>query len=453
MKKKVVSILLVFVLLFVSCVPVHADVVNALGIVGNVLGIAMDVVGDSSVQRELDTINNKLANNISVTDDEISSILQGLLNLQYNGTGALMGGFSGMVCSNYYGTQYQYSFSATCSDNSYFVWMGTWLACVRLDGVPAYTYKFNNGEVESNSDTTNDTGSYSISTSYGVLKYKYVGYRPDATYGYKVTNKNNTVISPFDSWNDVAKAINDKKRNVNSYSSVLQNYNKGYTSVKTSGTFKYNGKTLADYDYDWGAYIKAQGIELISYDDDGNEVKNTNVNDDSGNDDSGNDDSGNGSVLNWLKKIVETILDIPLKLIELLGDLLKSLFVPSDGYFTAKVDTIKAKFAFMDSLIDTVQVFTNFFENNTFGEPPTITVNLSSSSTSIDYGMSAKMVDFSWYAPYKDSIDFLISSILWVVFAWNTFKDLPCIIGGIGSAAHSTAAIDTDKVGSARSDD
>lgn len=162
---------------------------------------------------------------------------------------------------------------------------------------------------------------------------------------------------------------------------------------------------------------------------------------------------GFSALWDFLKDILKGIIELPVKLIELLGDLLKSLFVPSDGYFATKVDTIKAKFAFMDSLIDTVHVFTNFFEHNSFGEPPTVTVNLSSSTTAVDYGMSAKMVDFSWYAPYKDTIDFLISSILWVVFAWNTFKDLPSIIGGVGSAAHSTAVIDTDKVGSARSDD
>lgn len=150
-------------------------------------------------------------------------------------------------------------------------------------------------------------------------------------------------------------------------------------------------------------------------------------------------------IVGFLGDVLKEIVSLPLKLIQLLGDLLKSLFVPSDGYFTEKLDTIRAKFLFVDSLSDTVHVFTNFFENNSFLEPPTLTVNLSS-GTGTDYGMNSKAIDFSWYKPYKTSVDVLLSSILWVVFAWNTFKDLPGIINGLGSSAHSAAKIDESGV-------
>ncbi len=138
--------------------------------------------------------------------------------------------------------------------------------------------------------------------------------------------------------------------------------------------------------------------------------------------------------------LIDVVVSIPAKIIELLGELLKALFVPSDDYFPDKIDTIRSKFAFADSVVDTVQVFVNFFQNNSFGESPTITVNLSSSG-SIDYGTSSKAIDFKWYEPFKPTVDLLISSILWVVFVWNTFKDLSNIINGGGSFVLNSAKI------------
>lgn len=138
--------------------------------------------------------------------------------------------------------------------------------------------------------------------------------------------------------------------------------------------------------------------------------------------------------------MVNAVISIPIKIIELLGDLLKFLFIPQDGWFDSKVDSLKARFNIIESVHQTVQVFINFFSNNDFGEPPTITVNFSSSQ-GLDYGVSGKAIDFSWYEPFKPTVDILVSSILWVVFSWNTFKDLPSIIGGVSSVATSTANI------------
>lgn len=133
--------------------------------------------------------------------------------------------------------------------------------------------------------------------------------------------------------------------------------------------------------------------------------------------------------IDWL----DTLLD---NLFGGLGKFFSRIFIPSSGYFERKVNALQQKFRFWESIKKTAEVFLNFFENTDFSEPPKITVNLSSATSKYDYGTSATFLDLSWYEPYKPSVDMLLSSIMWVVFAWNTFKNLPSIISGVSTAAN-----------------
>lgn len=125
----------------------------------------------------------------------------------------------------------------------------------------------------------------------------------------------------------------------------------------------------------------------------------------------------------------------------LLQDMLKFLFIPEEGYFDAQVNLIVRKFDFADSIIDTAQVFVNFIETNDFGKAPVITLDLSNSTGKYNYGLSAFFLDMSWYAPYKKPVDVILSGLMWIVFIWNCFKDLPGIINGVGTAGASSAKI------------
>lgn len=133
----------------------------------------------------------------------------------------------------------------------------------------------------------------------------------------------------------------------------------------------------------------------------------------------------------------ETVKGIPAAIF----DGLKSLFIPSDGYFDSKIGGLRERFAFFESVVDTVQTFNNFFENNDFNEPPVITVNLQNATGKINYGTNAKALDMSWYAPYKSYVDGILSAIMWAVFLFNTFRALPGIIGGLSVGADVTAEI------------
>ncbi len=129
-------------------------------------------------------------------------------------------------------------------------------------------------------------------------------------------------------------------------------------------------------------------------------------------------------------------------LTEKITNKLKELFIPSDEYFDNKFDYLFEKFAWVESLVDTVNIIVDFFKNTDFSEPPEVTINLSLATSNIDYGDSAVALDLSWYAPFKPYVDSIISAILILVFAWNTWKGAPNIINGVGEANIVTAKTD-----------
>lgn len=167
------------------------------------------------------------------------------------------------------------------------------------------------------------------------------------------------------------------------------------------------------------------------------------------------------SIAEGIGGIIDAVKSIPEKLGSLLSDIwdtvkgipgaildgIRSLFLPSDGYFEEKVGALRERFSFFESIVDTVQVFRNFFENNDFTEPPVVTVNLNNADSGTDYGLNAKALDMSWYKPYKPTVDAVLSSMLWVVFVWNVFRDLPGIISGASSGAYAALSISKSEKG------
>ena len=125
-------------------------------------------------------------------------------------------------------------------------------------------------------------------------------------------------------------------------------------------------------------------------------------------------------------------------------NVLTDIFVPTEDYLTARVESIKSNFAFADSVIDTVESLqTSISRSAKTGTAPSITLNLSSKTGKFNYGSSSvKILDMSWYSKYKSQGDTLISGVLWVGFIWNIFTRLPSIIGGASAGAYSLAKID-----------
>lgn len=130
------------------------------------------------------------------------------------------------------------------------------------------------------------------------------------------------------------------------------------------------------------------------------------------------------NISNWLSKLWEILSDIP----QAIADVLTALFVPAEDYISVKVDALRAKFPFIDSVIATGE----FIRDSVSGAsgPPAIYVDLGL-ATSGNYGsQKVLLADFAWYAKYKPTVDTLLSAALWAFFGWRVFLKLPGIISG-----------------------
>lgn len=114
---------------------------------------------------------------------------------------------------------------------------------------------------------------------------------------------------------------------------------------------------------------------------------------------------------------------------------IKSWIVPSDSY----LDNLKSRFTGVYDSVNKLKeggsYVLNFLKNASGKTPPSITVNLSKSGKY--YLGESVTIDFSWYAPYKPSVDVLLAGIIWATFLWNLFKRLPDILSGAGMITHS----------------
>ena len=66
---------------------------------------------------------------------------------------------------------------------------------------------------------------------------------------------------------------------------------------------------------------------------------------------------------------------------------------------------------------------------------PGIKINLAAAQShyGYDYGVGeVEALDLSWYTPYKQTVDNIISGFLWLALLWNIFRHAPGIISGAG---------------------
>lgn len=109
---------------------------------------------------------------------------------------------------------------------------------------------------------------------------------------------------------------------------------------------------------------------------------------------------------------------------------LKSLFLPSETYFSDKIKPIEDKFKFAVEFIDLAKHIVALITNGDVA-PPSFTLDLSSVNTKYALGDSVT-ISFDWYAPYRDTVNRFLSGFIWLGFIWRTFKCLPDIISGSG---------------------
>lgn len=113
-------------------------------------------------------------------------------------------------------------------------------------------------------------------------------------------------------------------------------------------------------------------------------------------------------------------------------DGIKNLFLPSEGFFGDKIDGIKDKFSFVDSIKESYDDFLLVLEDTT-DEVPKISINLSNVDSKYNYGDTALALDMSWYADFKPFVDVIIIAFAYLGYMFLVYKRLPDIINGAGA--------------------
>lgn len=136
------------------------------------------------------------------------------------------------------------------------------------------------------------------------------------------------------------------------------------------------------------------------------------------------------SIIEKLSSIWETLKSIPQTILDGLRNILTELFVPQEDYISDKVTSLRERFSFADSIMETGRAIG---DSLSFGdsEPPVIYIHLGDTEGSYNIGGTVPFLDMRWYARYKPTGDVLLSSLIWVFFAWRCFVHAPNIISGI----------------------
>lgn len=137
-----------------------------------------------------------------------------------------------------------------------------------------------------------------------------------------------------------------------------------------------------------------------------------------------------GNLISGLERIWESICNLP----EAIGNILKSIFVPSEDFLTEKVQDLRNRFNWIEPIIG----YGNYIKVQLVNpEPPVLYVHLGNAEGSYNYGGTVKFLDMSWYERYKSQGDAIISGFLWALFAWRMYVKLPGIINGVaGDVGH-----------------
>jgi len=112
-------------------------------------------------------------------------------------------------------------------------------------------------------------------------------------------------------------------------------------------------------------------------------------------------------------------------LIDLLGELLKSLFVPSEDRITTLTDAVSSKFGFIDSIKLSIDSLVDIINN--VGNSPKLNIKLGATKYTESTTVS---LDFSWYEPFKSYGDIVITGFAYAMYLWRLFIKLPAIISG-----------------------
>lgn len=151
-----------------------------------------------------------------------------------------------------------------------------------------------------------------------------------------------------------------------------------------------------------------------------------------------------GNILSYINPFSENFLGK--KIIELLGDLLELLFVPSSESITNLTDSVKSKFAFTE----TISVAVNSMKDIITGvsSAPRFSINLN--ATKFTNAGNYVVVDLEWYRPFKTYGDTILTGIIYALYLWRLYINLPNIISGTGASIQGIDSISKSNIGGGR---
>lgn len=118
------------------------------------------------------------------------------------------------------------------------------------------------------------------------------------------------------------------------------------------------------------------------------------------------------------------------KIVDLFSNLLKALFVPSEERVNSLVDSVKSKFSFIDTVKSSIVDVQSVLEGAE--EAPTMTIHVN--STKFTSEQDLKILDLSWYVPFKKYGDIILTGFIYAFFIWRIYISLPSIISGVGGS-------------------
>lgn len=113
-------------------------------------------------------------------------------------------------------------------------------------------------------------------------------------------------------------------------------------------------------------------------------------------------------------------------IVDLFKDLFNILFVPSEERVTAITNTVQSKFAFVENIKTAVNSLNDLL--NSTGNAPVITVNVG--KTKYTGETNVKVIDMSWYKPFKPYGDLVVTGFAYALYIWHLFINLTGIIMG-----------------------
>ena len=113
--------------------------------------------------------------------------------------------------------------------------------------------------------------------------------------------------------------------------------------------------------------------------------------------------------------------------------MITEIFIPSEDKMHELLLMIQSKFAFIDGIKTSITSLEDIIE----GVSPAPSLEINIGATKYTTARTVKIIDLSWYAPYKGFGDLILTGFIYVGFLWRLFINLPSIIAGTGGSVQA----------------